>query len=255
MSNLYAAFHNHFDVVSASTTRLLETAYRLRYQVYCLERPYEDATAYPDQMEYDEYDLHSTHSLVKCKKTGNYAGLVRLVLPNPVNPQALLPMEKYTYADPKRCGIDLSRVPRESIAEISRFSVSKELRLQSTATANGSADNPPGIGEDSVSSKRLLPQITLGLFAGIVRMSAEHGITHWLAVMEPTLLRFLTRYGIHFQVAGPLVDYHGVRQPAVAEVDKILAGIYAQRQDVWEIITDYGNIWPLSKTAAQTMAG
>ena len=95
----------------------------------------------------------------------------------------------------------------------------------------------------------MMPHISLGLFAGIVRMSAQNNITHWLSVMEPTFLRFLSRYGIYFQKTGPVVDYHGKRQPAVASIDSVLSGIYAQRQDVWEIITDFGNVWPLGKNA------
>jgi len=249
MNNLYEAFHDHFEVVSANTPDLIETAYRLRYQVYCLERPYEDAAMFPDQMEYDAFDLHSTQSLVKCRKSGQYTGLVRLVLPNPVDQQAPLPMEKFCFSDPAASVIDLYDIPRESIAEISRFSVSKELRQSSNRAARTSADD--NAESRAEGSSNILPQITLGLFAGIVRMSAENNITHWLAVMEPTLLRFLTRYGIYFQPAGPLVDYHGMRQPAVAEIDSVLSGIYFQRRDVWEIITDHGQIWPLGDAAIQ----
>jgi N-acyl amino acid synthase of PEP-CTERM/exosortase system len=65
--------------------------------------------------------------------------------------------------------------------------------------------------------------------------------------MEPTLLRFLSRYGIYFQKIGPVVDYHGRRQPTVASIDSVLSGIYAHRKDVWEVITDFGNVWPLDK--------
>jgi len=262
MSNLYETFHRHFDVVSASTTRLIETAYRLRYQVYCMENPYEDAASFPEQMEYDEFDLHSNHSLVKCRQSGNFTGLVRLVLPNPVSPDARLPMEKFCYADPGNSAIDLSEIPRESIAEVSRFSVSKELRQRCVSPAKGSlVDGSSECGAQASDGRQgdeklsqLLPLITLGLFAGVVRMSAEHKITHWLAVMEPTLLRFLTRYGIYFQAAGPLVDYHGMRQPAVAEIDTVLSGIYAQRKDVWEIITDFGRVWPLAGAEQQAVA-
>ncbi len=246
MSELYNTFHNHFEVVPANTIGLRETAYRLRYQVYCQENPYEDADAFPDKMEIDEYDRHSSHSLVQCRESGQHAGLVRLVLPDPVDPNKHLPIEQFCESVDEGAAIDLSAVPRESLAEISRFCVSKESRRicsekAASAAAICSADD---VCVDSY--KRLLPHITLGLFAGIVRMSAQHNITHWLAVMEPTLLRFLMRFGIHFRKIGPLIDYHGKRQPAIGVVDEVLAGIYAQRKDVWETITDYGRIWPLA---------
>ena len=105
-----------------------------------------------------------------------------------------------------------------------------------------------GCYENQVITQRMLPLMTIGLFAGIVRMSRRHNITHWLAVMEPTLLRFLTRFGIYFQPVGSLVDYHGKRQPAIGVIDEVLAGIYAKRPDVWAVITDNGNVWPLGDT-------
>jgi len=71
MSELYNKFHEHFEVVSADTVGLMEKAFRIRYQVYCVEKSYETAEAYPDGMEIDEYDMHSTHSLVKCQRSGD----------------------------------------------------------------------------------------------------------------------------------------------------------------------------------------
>jgi len=249
VSELYNTFHNHFDVVPADTIGLMNTAFRIRYQVYCVERSFEDQEAFPEQMESDEYDLHSAHTLVRSKTSGQYMGLVRLVLPDPVDPAKPLPMEKFCHSGIKASGIDLSSIPRESLAEVSRFSISKELKrlcyTKPVISVVGAEHRP----DDTAVDPQVMPHIALGLFAGIVRMSAQNNITHWLSVMEPTFLRFLSRYGIYFQKTGPVVDYHGKRQPAVASIDSVLSGIYTQRKDAWEIITDYGNVWPLSKNA------
>ena len=40
---------------------LLEQSYRLRYQVYCLERKFLRAEDYPEGLEHDEFDRHSIH--------------------------------------------------------------------------------------------------------------------------------------------------------------------------------------------------
>jgi N-acyl amino acid synthase of PEP-CTERM/exosortase system len=249
VSELYSTFHNHFDVVPADTIGLMETAFRIRYQVYCVERSFEDAETFPEQMETDEYDMHSAQSLVRCKTSGQYTGMVRLVLPNPVDMNKPLPMEKYCQSGMKASGVDFSSIPRESLAEVSRFSISKELKRQCSRKPVISAIDAENEQEDMAVDTQMMPHITLGLFAGIVRMSAQNNITHWLSVMEPTLFRFLSRYGIYFQKTGPIVDYHGRRQPAIANIDSVLSGIYAHRKDVWEIITDYGNVWPLNKHA------
>src|SRR4030095_13231226 len=39
----------------------LRAIHRLRYEVYCLERKFRDATECPDGLERDEYDAHSIH--------------------------------------------------------------------------------------------------------------------------------------------------------------------------------------------------
>jgi N-acyl amino acid synthase of PEP-CTERM/exosortase system len=249
VSELYNTFHDHFETVSANTLGLMETAFRIRYQVYCVERSFEDQGAFPNKMETDEYDLHSAQTLLRCKTSGRYPGMVRLVLPNPIDPDMPLPMEKFCQSAMKSAGIDLSSIPRESLAEVSRFSISKELRRQCSRKPVISVVDAEKEQEDKVADTQMLPHITLGLFAGIVRMSAQNNITHWLSVMEPTFLRFLSRYGIYFQKTGPVVDYHGRRQPAVASIDSVLSGIYEQRKDAWEIITDFGNVWPLSRNA------
>ena len=254
MSELYSTFHNHFEVVSADTIGLMETAFRIRYQVYCVARSFEDPMAFPDQMETDEYDMHSAHSLVRCKTSGQYMGLVRLILPDPVDMNKPLPMEKFCQSGMEASGIKLSSIPRESLAEISRFSISSELKRQCSRKPAVSVVDAENKQEDTALDTQIIPHMTLGLFAGIVRMSAQNNITHWLSVMEPTLFRFLSRYGIYFQKTGPVVDYHGRRQPAIANIDSVLSGIYAHRKDVWEIITDYGNVWPLSKSAKHSVS-
>ena len=59
----------------------------------------------------------------------------------------------------------------------------------------------------------MLFHLPLGLIKSCVEMSVREGMTHWAAVMEPALLRLLTRLGIHFNPLGSLVEYHGRRQP------------------------------------------
>jgi N-acyl amino acid synthase of PEP-CTERM/exosortase system len=87
-----------------------------------------------------------------------------------------------------------------------------------------------------------MPHITLTLFKGIVQMSAELGIDEWFAVMEPTLLRLLARFGIHFTPLGPMVEYHGLRQPCHANMESLLRRVHQEKIDVWEIITDNGRL-------------
>ena len=187
--------------------------------------------------------------MIQCRKTGLYSGVVRLVLPDPAESALPLPIEKHCADSLAEAGYTESSFPRESIAEISRFSVSKEYKLRCAR----STDFIKAVGNDSEGAtlqkdevdKRMVPHITLGLFAGVLRMSLENNITHWLAVMEPTLIRFLTRFGVYFQPVGEPVEYHGVRQPAIAKVDEVLTTIFNSRRDVWDLVTDNGRLYPV----------
>ena len=93
----------------------------------------------------------------------------------------------------------------------------------------------------------MLFHLPLGLIRSCVEMSVREGMTHWAAVMEPALLRLLTRLGIHFNPLGPLVEYHGQRQPCWVDLGIMLDRVHAERLDVWNVITDGGRLWPKPK--------
>ena len=82
----------------------------------------------------------------------------------------------------------------------------------------------------------------LALVRGLVQLSKEIGITHWCAVMERTLLRLLQSSAIHFEPLGPLVEYHGLRQPASGDVDAILARMRREQPAIWEFVTGGGSL-------------
>jgi len=234
--SLIDIYQRYFDVIPANTPELIEQAYRLRYEVYCVENAFENPAEHPDGLERDEFDSHSVHSLLIHRETGQVAGTVRLILPDPRHP---LPITQI-------CSDPLLRdpilVPPGRTAEVSRFAVSKSFRRRATdkPIVDGGFMEPrkPDPGD-----RRVIPHITLGLMKAVTQMSREHGITHLCAVMEPALLRLLGRLGIQFTPVGPLVDHHGRRQPCYGPLDDILAGIYQQRPDASDVITDGGRFW------------
>jgi N-acyl amino acid synthase of PEP-CTERM/exosortase system len=97
---------------------------------------------------------------------------------------------------------------------------------------------------DDSDSRRIIPHMTLGLLSIAVEFMIRHGVDHVCAVMEPTLLRLLSRFGIHFTLLGPPLEYHGIRQPCFAPLGELLQGIASERLDVWNVITDEGRLRP-----------
>jgi len=244
--SLIETYNDYFDIEIADTPALLRESFALRYQVYCVENAFENAAEFPDQLETDAFDRRAVHGVVRYRPTDFVVATVRLVLPDPENASVPFPIERNCAASFAASGLSAGMLPRRSLAEISRFAVSKELKRRA-----GEAETISGVGPDPDAyigpinnGKRLIPHVTLGLFAAIVQMSAANNITHWYAVMEPSLLRLLTRFGIEFTPIGEPVDYHGLRQPCFGSVDQVLGGIWEKRQDVWELITGDGADWP-----------
>src|SRR5579863_3820741 len=120
---LYDIYEDTFALVRADTDELRTAAYRLRYHVYCMERPFESPVAHPNGLETDRYDERSVHTLLIHRKSGMLVGNVRLVLPNTTDYPHSFPMQELCSHPKLR---DVKRLYRS--CEVSRFCVSKDFR-------------------------------------------------------------------------------------------------------------------------------
>ncbi len=124
MADVASSYNEHFEVVRADTPQQLDLAYRLRYQVYCVENPFEDPARCPDGREIDEDDHRSVHTLLIHRRSGVAAGTSRLIMPR-LDGEGPLPIQRIVG---RRKLKSVHRVPLHRIAEISRFAVSKDFR-------------------------------------------------------------------------------------------------------------------------------
>ena len=107
---------------------LLDQAYRLRYQVYCVENNYEDPHQ-ADGRETDIYDERAIHALLMHRRTETVAGTVRVILPRANDQEPSLPINIVADSEQREL---LRRLPHSRTAEISRFSVAKAFRQRCT---------------------------------------------------------------------------------------------------------------------------
>lgn len=237
-AKLVDIYERWFQSTLANTPELRREAFRLRYQVYCIENPFEDPAQNPNEEESDDDDAHAAHALLIHRASGAVAGTVRLVLPLP---DAL----DDSFALQRVCHEPMlgnhRQFPVLRMGEVSRFSISKNFRKRRGDGLYPNMHDPEP--RNAAEERRVIPHMTLGLIESLVRMSIQHRITYWCAVMEPTLLRLLSRLGIYFDPIGPLVDYHGRRQPCYIKVSTLLARVARERPDVWEVLTDRGRHW------------
>ena len=225
-------YSEYFNIERADSPALIEEAYRLRYQVYCLEHPFENAAEHSDERERDEDDDRSVHTLLVHRQTGAFAGTVRAILPKEGRP---LPIDRILASQD---GGLTNRFPAHSTAEISRFAVSKEFRRRRGEDRYPDA-NVPGAAPAMPTERQMIPYITFGLIRGVVEVCRDHGISHICAVMEPALIRILGRFGLHFKKIGHLVEFHGIRQPCVARIADLVERNRAEGTLLWQYTGRY----------------
>ena len=174
---------------------LLTETYRLRYQAYCVERAFLNASDFPRQVEQDEFDRFSTH-FATLDKGGRVVGTIRLVYPSVLG----LPLFRHCTLFPGETALF---DPRHSVAEISRLSVVREHR-------------PNAFGCD---------EALFSLYRGVYHHAKRTGMTHWVVATEVSLQRALVSYGFPFRQIGPQVDYWGPVAPYLLDLsllDRIL---------------------------------
>ena len=207
----------------------LDETFRLRYQVYCLERGFLSREDYPEGSERDEFDGHSEH-FSAYDRHGHIAGSVRLVK---WSEQGLYPFHHHCPVFP-----DISLPPNEEAQEISRLVVSKEYRRRQgdnwLGINEGGAEELP---EDIAAKRGSHPIIVLGLYREMYRYSKRNGIRYWYAAMERSLARLLGRYGFEFKPIGPEVDYYGPVGVYLASLEELDARVSRDTPQLFEWFT------------------
>lgn len=239
-------FAKYFEIIPADTPQLRSAAYRLRFQVYCLENrmPGFDPSDFPDGEETDQYDDHALHALLFHRPSQTMAGTVRLVVHDASDPMWMFPIEEHagllaqSYQHPPR---------REAIAEISRFILSARFRCR-----RGEGAFPDGLVDmqtqptDDPCERRHGPHPVLGLFKALVELSWGSGIAFWYAGMEPRLQRRLERFGVGLHLAAEGISYHGRVNAYLSSCAEIMRQCKGQCPEIWRFLTDNGKIWPIA---------
>ncbi|MGH8520122.1 MAG: PEP-CTERM/exosortase system-associated acyltransferase [Gammaproteobacteria bacterium] len=257
--DLVAHFKQYFEIVRADTPDLLEQAFRLRYQVYCQEGclPGFDPLDYPDGLERDIYDYEhrSVHCLLRHRPTGTNAGTVRLVLADPVQPDAPFPVEAAAGQQIEQGHASMAGSIRRSIGECSRFILARRFRSR-----RGEHQWPDGLADEGLDTgrgsdeRRVLSHPVLGLVKAAMIMSWERQVSYWYTAMEPRLDRRLRQFGLVLRPVSPPVDYHGPVRAHWGFLPEVFANMHQQRPEVWCLLTENGKIWPAPRDDAASTA-
>jgi N-acyl amino acid synthase of PEP-CTERM/exosortase system len=106
----------HIDIVN--TAEQTHEVFRLRHQVYCVERGHQDLPGDVGE-EFDAFDAHSRHVLLRQADDGEAVGTARLICINPGVPEASFQVQE--FCPPAL----LAHLPLHTSGEISRFALSQ----------------------------------------------------------------------------------------------------------------------------------
>ncbi|MCP4672198.1 MAG: PEP-CTERM/exosortase system-associated acyltransferase [Desulfobacula sp.] len=209
--------------------------FRMRYEVYAEEFGFEKKEDHPDGLETDEYENESLH-FACLNQNDSVIGTIRLVLDSDKG----FPIEH--AVETKFIG---KKPDRSKIAEISRLTVSKDLRRRKedgihgvesyiTKEQGGILPNGGSIPEEMKGRKN--PILVLGLYQVMYHETKRRGITHWYMITEEKLFYALEKYGFKFHKIGEPVWYHGWRIPYLGIIEEIEKTLFETNQDMFEVM-------------------
>jgi N-acyl amino acid synthase of PEP-CTERM/exosortase system len=218
--NLGNIFKQYFEIIPALSQTLKNEVYRVRHQVYCEDLKFEPER--PDRYEIDEHDPYSLHLLMRSIKTNEFIGCTRLVRPRPEDPYYPLPFE-ITCADTlDRPIVDPAKLPRHSIAEVSRLAVIAGYRRR-----KGEVNNVINISDEDFGTptQPRFPYIPIGLYLSTIELARLNGIDTLFVLTEERLASHFGKLGFGLQFIGGQVEHHGKRIPSMMNVSGIIEGM------------------------------
>jgi N-acyl amino acid synthase of PEP-CTERM/exosortase system len=203
---------------------LLESSYRLRYQVYCLERGFLRPEDYPLGLEMDEFDPISSH-VGAVDAHGELAGTARLVR----NTSAGFPLFRHCSVFPQEKALDTAS---DQLVEVGRLSVSRHYRRRQADGVLILGSVPPvrrSAEFHGMNRRSSRGDLLLTIIKAVYQQSKRMGATQWLAATEPSLQRVLARHGVPFRQIGPESDYFGLVAPYRMDVEEFDQAIVSGR--------------------------
>jgi N-acyl amino acid synthase of PEP-CTERM/exosortase system len=219
---------------------LMRDHYRLRYQVYCIERKFLPAANFPEGLEMDDFDRHAVH-VGAIDPWGLLAGTARVVKVTAAGPGLPLFQHCRIFAEETEL-LD----PDNTVVEISRLAMSRGYRRREP---------------DCLPQRRdVRRDVFLTLLKAVYQATKRLDATHWVVATEKSLQRIVAQYGFPFRVIGPECDYGGrvwpylmnlsafdevVLSGAVRELDDFMVGLEPQFRPRSKRATAHGDIPPI----------
>jgi len=197
----YKNFYRKFRFYTSEDRKELEELYKIRNSVYCEEYKYIDPQNTHDGLEYDDWDAHSIHFIIR-NGDNKIAATVRLIL----NSKLSFPIEKHFKFD-----VDVNHYNKDKIAEISRLIVAKKYRKH---------------------------HLMFVLIKGMYLFVKRNGISNVYSVMDDKLYPLLVKMGLPFRKIGKPSLYQGFTYPCILNVKELEDFLRANNPRLFNYLTE-----------------
>lgn len=184
-------FSERYQIIIANTEALRKDVYRLRYQIFCKKLGYEMDNR--DGLESDEYDRDSLHILIRERISQAPVGCSRLVMPQRTG-RVWLPFDLYGVPHVDRTLFNWNHVNHRRSVEVSRL-----------ALCTSDDRNPP------LHKGASTPYLATALFYAATAVIGRINVENVFMVIEPSLGRLISRFGIKLDQISPAFEYYGQR--------------------------------------------
>ena len=179
-----------YDVIIANTEESKKIHFNLRYQIYCLEKGYEEVCKFPDGLEKDEYDDRSVHFLIRHRSDHQWVGTFRLI----INEFENLPIYKRVHI-PNIHQVDQGK----TVIEFSRLAIIRPFQKHIRKSKNDADVTELCIVFNAIS-------------AGI-EYARQYGSHKIYFLCRPSLAKIIRKMGILCPQIGDKTQFRGVRFP------------------------------------------
>lgn len=203
-------FDETFRVCFADTPFGVALHQRIRYQVFCLDKGFEDPGAFSAAQETDAWDDQSAHFIVQNKHTRQWVAATRLVLPKsgrPLPVESLKAFERHLLDEP-----DLV------VGEISRFCIiSNRSQIEVDSQLGPEPNSLAAWGIGSIGKKQQF-EVTLGMIRAAGIYALKRDINYCIMLITDAFARMLRTLGVTLRQVGPAKDHRGMRTPYLVDM-------------------------------------
>lgn len=210
-------FDSHYEVFLADTAESRALHHQIRYQVFCIERGFEDPEKFASGQERDRWDQWSHHFVVKDKNSGAGVAAGRIVLPT----SGQLPVDHLGCVTKS----PVIRTGRQQVAEVSRICM-----------VRGDLTSDPQLPIQGV-SRAGESEVMLGLIRAVIRYSWDNDIPYIYMLVTRPLARLLKRLGVDCTQVGENIEHRGLRAPYLIDIDASWRGLVARSGEVADMFS------------------